>query len=56
MKTYNQNKKSNISKFVPINEIIKNFNADKNFYDVSIPKYANLVLKQLEYLQNRIVW
>lgn len=27
-----------------IDEIIKNFNADKNFYDVSIPKYANLFL------------
>ena len=39
-----------------IDEIIKNFNADKNFYDVSIPKYANLFLKQLEYLLNRIVW
>jgi hypothetical protein len=39
-----------------IDEIIKNFNADKNFYDFSIPKYANLFLKQLEYLQNRIVW
>lgn len=39
-----------------IDEIIKNFNADKNFYDVSIPKYANLFFKQLEYLQDRIVW
>ena len=39
-----------------IDEIIKNFNSDKNFYDVSIPKYANLFFKQLEYLQDRIVW
>jgi len=39
-----------------IDKIIKNFNADKNFYDFSIPKYANLFLKQLEYLQSRIVW
>ena len=39
-----------------IDEIIKNFIADKNFYDVTIPKYANLFFKQLEYLRDRIVW
>jgi hypothetical protein len=37
-----------------INDIIKNFGADKNFYETNIPNYSNLFLKQLEYLESRI--